>query len=569
MFDGNLGASVLDGTSQRLPLPSGTWVTIRMDVPVDEMSFWPDGTVTIDGRDFSPGMLISNCSFGERLISKTRGESIDLLIMLGDDTHKYRFDRGQWYKWGANASTAWWETWKQKCLLWLKSPGMADFDRWALQLRMTCSKYWKRIGVGAVILVALTTVMQRWRAHVADEPLRQLERRTAEIRALNATLSKEERELNSTEATVKAKMEAIQEQLESLYSQESGIQNAEREKAEAAVARDQQISLYRSAFQELQREGEHLLEQHDSLVHEMKEWQTTIPPLLTNDLGRQLASNEANIRTFLKIYKQPRSPAAVVQSLRVELEEILRPIRRSAQREDLAAGPLDDVNAALRAKGEQIAQIHKEYQESRELLQSLAARAPRSDMTLQVAIDSLAAKDAEQQAQLILEQTRDERQRLNQAAALTKEQELEAATEAAESERLAEEAEFEDEQAHAQAIAKAKRKEVRKALSFFTTQAYSQPYTDGANTGLVMTGEKGPISLSRLQQVNALEASDPNSLSQLLYVLRSPVDADRHPWPYAQSTEVLSARKLDELRKIQTYLNELGPALVELKLLAE
>ena len=121
----------------------------------------------------------------------------------------------------------------------------------------------------------------------------------------------------------------------------------------------------------------------------------------------------------------------------------------------------------------------------------------------------------------------------------------------------------------AQLRQRARTSEVRQYLQPFITNGRTQPASGGfrgygQNIKVV---EEGPVSLSRLREMGALD----RTMSGLEHLVAAATNQnDRPTWtiPNAQFSHDWSRQTQSFLQKAQDLLNELGPALVEEKLLA-
>lgn len=116
--------------------------------------------------------------------------------------------------------------------------------------------------------------------------------------------------------------------------------------------------------------------------------------------------------------------------------------------------------------------------------------------------------------------------------------------------------------------------DVKKLLEPFLASGIWQP---GDKPGRPWTHERGPISLSALKKLGALEPTE-RGLTQLYIVGNGSYinwpnqvhpDKERPKWGFPRVTSQLSQDDWAELRKSQGLLNELGQTMVEQKMLAE
>jgi hypothetical protein len=103
--------------------------------------------------------------------------------------------------------------------------------------------------------------------------------------------------------------------------------------------------------------------------------------------------------------------------------------------------------------------------------------------------------------------------------------------------------------------------EVQRLLAPFLAEGYTQPNVEG------LQPDKLPISYSKLVSCNALQP-DRTGLIRLLTVATWTGDRVRPRWGYTPFFDKLEANQLEEIKKAQQYLRDLGPTMVELKMLA-
>lgn len=134
-------------------------------------------------------------------------------------------------------------------------------------------------------------------------------------------------------------------------------------------------------------------------------------------------------------------------------------------------------------------------------------------------------------------------------------------------------ADIEKNQIHADAemqkrMEKCRNPEVRNVLAPFLAEGYWQPGDKNGAKGI----DKKPISLSRLRSYGAL-APDAKGLQKLLECGTNryhygKADLVRPRWSYDPRLNKNTPEAIEEMKKAQAFLNELGDALVELKMLA-
>lgn len=117
-------------------------------------------------------------------------------------------------------------------------------------------------------------------------------------------------------------------------------------------------------------------------------------------------------------------------------------------------------------------------------------------------------------------------------------------------------------------LEKCRTPEVRNVLAPFLADGYWQPGDKNGAKGI----DKTPVSLSRLRSYGAL-TPDTKGLQKLLECGTNrphygKADAVRPRWSYDPRLNRNTPEAIEELKKAQAFLNELGETLVELKMLA-
>ncbi|MBA3312930.1 MAG: hypothetical protein H0T47_06515 [Planctomycetaceae bacterium] len=333
------------------------------------------------------------------------------------------------------------------------------------------------------------------------------------------------------------------------------------------------------------RQGQLAVRTLDEWKRELELWNERVEPLLTNDDGRKVATSDQLVRVFRAVYDRTPRGAEQEAELRSAVSDELAPL-------ELSLNDPADFSLPSPALAEELSERHEEAKRHRDEL-----RRDRTEIEALVAVEGAriaepaavtlrdavaaqvlderarsaklageeadrAARKAEQRvaaakADAILTAGEDEAGRIAAAARLSQrkaEEEIAAKEEAVKKERL---------------VAKAKSAEVRRYLGNFFEDGYIQPARGGFG---IMRGDKyGPVSFRALETSGALAPGE-KGLLQLNAFASDPTHQgeknDRplwrfHPYPGTWSTE---DRRF--LEQAQGLLRELGPTLVELKLLA-
>ncbi len=125
-------------------------------------------------------------------------------------------------------------------------------------------------------------------------------------------------------------------------------------------------------------------------------------------------------------------------------------------------------------------------------------------------------------------------------------------------------------------VAKCNSPQVKRDLSPFLAEGIWQPGDRESNARLDMA----PMSFSKIQADGAL-ADDPNGLRGFLEIVNARggqkgyyckygvhYDIDRPKWGYDPNWDKLTREQIQEARRVQSQLRELGPTLVELEMLS-
>lgn len=350
--------------------------------------------------------------------------------------------------------------------------------------------------------------------------------------------------------------------------------------------------------------------------------------LLTDDDGKRLALDEVSYHAYLDLKDQPIASIREIQSRRKNMDSILDGLQAELRRLNVGWVPsprlrqeMDENNTWARNRLDQL-----EKQESR--LAAVLSRAPKEfdplkAVTLEQKIRQEEAHQVESWAQALirgeaaaksesektifdtaraarLERANEEANQLREAmraelAAMRAEFEAEIKRRDAESQRLLAEANRKHADEIAQLrrelqIASAKRQaddvraeiesqkvlntadqerkkqrchdaDVRQLLAPFLAAGYTQPNVPGQHP------DKLPISYSKLESFGAL-APDREGMRRLIVVATWKGDKVRPRWPLPQNFDWLSPDQIEMVKKAQGLLIELGPVLVEQKLLS-
>lgn len=319
----------------------------------------------------------------------------------------------------------------------------------------------------------------------------------------------------------------------------------------------------------------------DEAAAELDRWDAEVPPLLTNDAGRAVASKPDAARAFRALYDLERPGRADVVRLRGQVELLLAPADQAYKNPNDAWDKTADAEKRLTALLAQAKATRDAVRTARTRIDSLVTVSKRDGKpgtaTLQEAIHVFVHEEALEAAALITAERTKARKETDRVMAETlgeadrRAGQTAAKREAAKAEaaRLREEEEADNQTRQAakdKLRVKARSPEVQQALAVFLARGYSQPRQGGSGF-FDRTAEHAPVSFTRLQTGGYLDES-PDGLKKLLRLGAEPNQHnDRPKWRF-------NAFRLDQhneafLKNVQGLLRELGPVLVEEGLLAK
>lgn len=331
----------------------------------------------------------------------------------------------------------------------------------------------------------------------------------------------------------------------------------------------------------------------DECIGEINRYESLAKALLKDGDGRKIAGDASLLKRFRLIQEKDRPSRAKVERYQQVVAEMAEPIKASLKNPKDASIPRADLAAEAERIQAELAGYHEAWRKDRILLESLVAEMKRSNPTpatksldetirAAVAAETLAftqamekeanAAKAEMEAKLIkakadgiraieqanidkiLAEKRAEAERIRTEAFL-KEAKEKAAAEAArakvEKERL---------------LAKVQDAKVKQMLAPIIAKTIFQPViVDGKVRNDHVGGLMDRISYTRLKSVGALDKSR-EGLAALASV---GCYVNRHPhWLFSTIPSEWTDGNRAFLEEVQELLRELGPTLVEEKLLA-
>jgi curved DNA-binding protein CbpA len=275
----------------------------------------------------------------------------------------------------------------------------------------------------------------------------------------------------------------------------------------------QQLLELTARLNEVNDLGSRTLQRSQDFEKEVDTWKDKIEPLFTNPTGAFLGTKEKYIDAFLVIYEKTDRPTKDQgQLIRDRVRELTKPVREALAADEPKFDPPPELKNSVRAELDKIESLVAAYRNPRIQIEGLIEQAKKDSpsspkLTLEGAIAKRKADDAEK---------------------------------------------------HAELIKQAKSSDVTRLLGPLFVEGYWQP-GDGEPKSL----ELHPISYMRLETFGALDPSV-EGLWKLFEVFTDRRDAKR-PRRNWSAPRQLPPQIRDELIKVQKYLKELGPTLVELK----
>jgi hypothetical protein len=315
--------------------------------------------------------------------------------------------------------------------------------------------------------------------------------------------------------------------------------------------------------------GNEVLRLLDECDQEIKTWADNVQALLENEAGQRIAGDQLLVRQFRVVYRRDRPSAETISELRTAVTDLIAPMKSALEDKQDARLPKKELAEEISNLHAEAKKIRDALREPREQIDSIvdAAKAmPLQPNTLRQAIsDSQNAERLAEAQRMEQETTRANREAAERLAA-------------AEAKRIGDEASAtiakqESEAEHARLVAKAKTSEVRHYLATFLAKGYYQPTGSYLNIKYVRTTDEKPVSFSAIKTSGALDKSVQGL--RTLVVLASPGWSasgswhDRPAWNFNRETFDWSKSDQEFIQRSQDLLRELGPTMVELKMLSE
>lgn len=309
--------------------------------------------------------------------------------------------------------------------------------------------------------------------------------------------------------------------------------------------------------------GQSALKAISEWIEEQTLWKKEVESLLTSDDGRRIAGDVALLDQFQVVISEERPDPEMAEELQRVVNETLEPLRQVAENEnDYSATPAGIDEAFKKYRNEAIA-ARDSLRKLRARANSIRQRAIALDPSSKTLETALADRQVELATLEVENRTRELAKDREVAAQMRIEAEREALRIQAEQEAAAIVAKAEKEKL----IARAKSREVQRLLTPFISNGYMQ-----YRGSYVRDAVEGPLSYKGILDSGALDPTI-QGLAKLNHIALDPrgiaIGNDRPGvWNYAGYPAGWSKSDQDYMRQVQDLLRELGPTLVELKMLA-
>ena len=403
------------------------------------------------------------------------------------------------------------------------------------------------LGVGALIFLASTLRRQESTS----------EKEQAEFR----------HQMSQAIAQLQQRLDQLQPSAASRESEAVSLGVGSAPSTERVVDEYQQRRQARQAILKGRREA---FEEHvKQLSVEVAAWDAKFTALLTSEEGRKVAAQRSVVEKLLIISEQERPTPTTLSEFNARFDLVTA---GSIEAVPSQAAPSTNWLSDLDALEKQVREAQTLVRSERLFVDSLQAEVAAVEpatISLQQALDALRAeKVAEQVADL--KRARDAAE--SEAAKRVAAAETEAIRIKADTTVRAKEAEARDyvtkvaEQAQREKLRqRARGPDVRRMLAALLENGYTQPISTGNMIYFEKTADNGPISYSRIKTLGGLDAGL-DGLRKLNWIAKY---NDRpSKWAYGEHESTWPADAIPFIKSAQSMLIELGPTLVEEKLLA-
>jgi len=349
-----------------------------------------------------------------------------------------------------------------------------------------------------------------------------------------------------------------------LAASEGEVKNAESKKAKDDAQRTYESSVAKTKLGAAQTESDNALTLVARLEGELASWTKNIGSLLDDPRGQKIAANEDRIDAFEIAWNKMRISEGAASDFRTQIKTLMSPVEAQLDKEQPLLAPDPNIIKQLESIEASIQQSIDEVKQSRFPIERLVERAERegksSPLKLRAAIADLAARRAEEKTLKALAVEKAASRQEEKDNARLEETKMAARKRVVEDQLAKEKDSASDAIKKKELEARAGSQETRTLLAYFLARGYVQP--DGTQTT-----EKRPISFSKLDAKGCLEDTPDGQEKLLIYALTNRNEELRPKWSDSPAIRLLTDERRQKLVEVQKALIELGPTLVELKLL--
>jgi len=321
----------------------------------------------------------------------------------------------------------------------------------------------------------------------------------------------------------------------------------------------------RGAMEEVISRSQVLLGQLEELTSAQADWKSLADSIFDSETGRRIAASQEALVAVASLLDKQRIDDDFADRLRTRIETTIAPLEQALSEQSYFQPPGEAV-LFLEEHLTEVPKIIRSFGEDLQTINGLASDHTPGKATFGEALAALQHEHQIERSQTIAAAVEKERLLGNQRIAAA-EAAAEKAAKLREEQRIEREARQKAEAAlQALLEQKANRPDVQRLLAPFITPGHWIPY---ANRAFVPQ----PMSWNMIRA--RCLTDDETARSQLIYLACSPADKDRPREHWVgkghnfNTTPRLSSQILAEVQQRQQLLQELGPALVRLKMLSE
>jgi len=291
-------------------------------------------------------------------------------------------------------------------------------------------------------------------------------------------------------------------------------------------------------------------------------WESEIAVLLTNEDGQFLSAKSKYVKAFNGYFNTPRPKQREVERLRESLTTLTKPIKALLDDAFNATVPAPVLVTEIKQANEKATLLLAGYEEPvskiKALVVSAKAEGAKGTDKLGDALDKLNADDALSKGQELDSQVRAKQKETAERLAKAHEESLDNKAIIAEKSSK-QEKQIAIEEADEEALVKlAKSPDIQKRLAPFITPGMKQFTASGMFYSA--PDEAKPLSFSIINRIRAL-SPDERGLSKLA-MLATSKENDRPKWHTPTTSQ-----DWKRVKENQEYLRQLGPTLIQLKML--